>query len=77
MQDLWESLSTTDVPPLPVEFDRSVHHRLNDRLLWTHLAELVFVVLPYVLVHLGQAMCGWLRFTWSGRFPADPKNDPK
>jgi hypothetical protein len=75
MQDLWESLSTTEVPPPPAEFDRGVHHRLNDRLLWGQVAELVFGVLPYALVHLGPAVCGFLVFTWSGRFPARSSKD--
>ncbi|HVC97936.1 MAG TPA: hypothetical protein VND64_29970 [Pirellulales bacterium] len=75
MQDLWETLSATDVPPLPAEFDREVHHRLNDRLLWGQVAELVFGVLPYALAHMVQAACGWLLFTWSGRFPTSSRND--
>ena len=75
MQDLWESLSTTDVPPLPAEFEREVHHRLNDRLLWSQVAELVFAVLPFVLMHMAQAVCGLLLFTWSGRFPARSRDD--
>ena len=45
---------------LPAEFDREVHHRLNDRLLWGQVAELVFGVLPYALAHMVQAACGWL-----------------
>ncbi len=75
MQDLWETLSTTDVPPLPAEFDREVHHRLNDRLLWSQIAELVFAVLPYALIHLAQGVCGLLLFTWSGRFPTRSTKD--
>jgi hypothetical protein len=75
MQDLLETLAATVVPPLPAEFDREVHHRLNGRLLAGQVAELVFNVLPYALGHLVQALCGLLSFTWSGRFPAEKKND--
>ena len=74
MQDIWETLSTTDVPPVPAEFDREVHHRLNDRLLWSQVAELVFLVVPYALVHMVQAVCGLLQFTWSGRFSTRSKD---
>ncbi|HUY33285.1 MAG TPA: hypothetical protein VMV69_10935 [Pirellulales bacterium] len=75
MPDLWKTLSATHVPPLPAEFDRKVHRRLNDRLLWGQVAELVFSVAPYALVHLAQAACGLLLFTWAGRFPTRSKND--
>jgi hypothetical protein len=75
MQDLREILSATEVPLLPADFDRAVHHRLNGRLLAGHVAELVFAVLPYALGHLVQAVCGLLSFTWSGRFPAGSSKD--
>lgn len=75
MQDLWEALSATDVPPPPAEFDREVHRRLNGRLAWSQVAELVFGVMPYALAQMAQAVCGALLFTWSGRFPTSSKND--
>lgn len=73
--DLFDELATGEVPPLPVDFDRSVHQRLNRVLVFSQAAEVVFQVLPYALAHFGQALMGLAAFTLSGRNPAADSSD--
>jgi len=75
--DLFEQLAEDDVPPVPADFDRKVHARVNDSLLSVHLTEFVFRVVPYALGHFAQATIGLLIFTLCGRFPHDRGNRPK
>lgn len=70
-QDLLERLRETEIPPVPADFDRDVHQRVNDALLLAHVAELGLRVLPYAFVHMAQALFGWISLTFSGRFPTD------
>jgi len=69
--DLLERLAESEIPPLPADFDREVHDRVNDALMFAHFAEFGLRVLPYALVHMAQALIGLLTLTLSGRFPAD------
>ena len=69
--DIFEQLSEHEVPPIPVELDRQIHHRVNDSLLGVHVLEFVFQVIPYAALHFGQAIVGLLAVTLSGSFPHD------
>lgn len=73
--DLLERLAESEVPPLPADFDRSVHQRLNQALLVGHFVELAFRTLPYALIHFGQGLLGAVSFTLSGKFPVSNSTD--
>ena len=69
--DLFEKLAEKDVPPVPVDFDRQVHVRVNDSLLGVHITEFLCQVVPYALGHFLQATIGLLVLTLCGGFPHD------
>jgi hypothetical protein len=69
--DILEQLAATEIPPVPADFDRDVHQRVNHALVLAHVAELGLRVLPYALVHMAQALIGLFSLTLSGRFPAN------
>lgn len=80
--DILERLAESDVPPLPADFDRSVHQRLNQVLLVGQFVDLVFRTLPYALGHFARGLLGAVIFTLSGQFPVanptdslDPRED--
>ena len=73
--DLLEQLAETAVPPLPADFDRSVHQRLNKTLVVGQLIEFVGVALPYALVEFVRSIGAAALYTSSGRYPARPKNN--
>jgi hypothetical protein len=73
--DLLEQLAQTGVPPLPADFDRSVHQRLNRTLFVSQLVELVCVALPCGLAEFAQAVAAAAVYTSSGRYPAANKNN--
>ena len=75
--DIFEQLAQHDVPPMPTDFDRQVHHRVNDSLLGVHVTEFVFQVMPYALLHFAQAVMGLAMLTLSGGFPQDRGDRPK
>ena len=66
--NLLEQMSEIRVPPLPEDFDRSVHQRLNKRLLLEHLADLLFRGLPTAVAHFAQPWVGLLVYSLVGRF---------
>ena len=75
--DLLEQLADTTVPPLPADFDRSVHQRLNRTLLVGQLIEFVCLALPLALAELARATVAAAIYTLSGRYPATTKNNPE
>ena len=75
--DLLELLAATEIPPVPADFDRDVHQRVNHALLLGHVAELGLRVLPYALVHMAQALFGLAALTLSGRFPTGPSTQDR
>lgn len=68
--DLLEQLAQSEIPPVPADFDHDVHERVNDALMFGHIAEFGLRVLPYAFVHMAQALTGFFSLTLSGRFPA-------
>ena len=69
--DLLEQLADTEVPPLPVDFRRRVHRRLNHRLLAVHLGDLLVRGLPFAITSFAQALFGLIHYSASGQYPTD------
>ncbi|HVU85870.1 MAG TPA: hypothetical protein VHD36_01015 [Pirellulales bacterium] len=69
--DIFEQLAEKDVPPVPSNFDRQVHDRVNNSLFGVHITEFLFQVVPYAILHFGQAVIGLAALTLSGVFPQD------
>lgn len=63
-------LAEATVPPLPDDFDRSVHQRLNRTLVAGQLTEFACVALPCALAELARALAAAVVYTSSGRYPA-------
>ena len=72
--DLLEQLADTTIPPLPADFDRAVHQRLNRTLVVSQLIEFVCVALPFALAEFARATAAAALYTLSGRYPATTKN---
>ncbi|HVX14404.1 MAG TPA: hypothetical protein VHC22_24670 [Pirellulales bacterium] len=68
--DLLERLAETTVPPLPADFDRAVHQRLNRTLVVGHLIDFAVVALPMALAEFARAVAAAALYTLSGRYPA-------
>lgn len=70
MPDALEQLAELDVPPPPVQFDRSVHQRLNQALIFIHVIEFIFRVVPFSITRFARTFWAFLRFTLRGNFEA-------
>ena len=55
-RDVLEKLADTTVPPVPPEFDRSIHDRLNTVLVVEHLFDLALRGVPYAIGHFAEAV---------------------
>lgn len=73
--ELLEQLAETTVPPLPADFDRSVHQRLNRTLFVSQLVDFVGVAMPCGLAEFVQAVAAAAVYTSLGRYPAANKNN--
>lgn len=71
IHDLFERLADSNVPPVPADFDKHVHDRVNDTLLGVHLLEVVCQVVPYAFVQFLEGLIGLVGITLSGEFPND------
>ncbi len=69
-KNLLDQLAAREIPPLPEEFDRQIHERLNANLLVTHLADLLLRALPWACVHFGCTVIGAIGFTLTGKYPS-------
>jgi len=76
IQDWFEQLAEQEVPPVPVDFDRGVHQRVNESLLGVHYLEFACRAAPYALLHFAIAMLGALRYSLTGEFPNDRVDRP-
>jgi len=75
MPDLLEQLADHEVPPVPVRFDAELHQRVNRGLLGASLAELVLRAIPFAALHLAGAVWGLVRFTLTGRYGHERRDD--
>jgi hypothetical protein len=67
--DLIERLADSPVPPLPAEFERGVHERLNRALVIGQMLEFALRAIPYACIHFAKAVAGWIVLSVSGNFP--------
>lgn len=72
--DVFDQLAETEVPPIPADFDRSIHQRLNRVLLAIHLIDLGTRGILYAMTHFGSAVIGLLTLTFSGRYSTDRRD---
>ncbi len=70
VNDVFELLAESDIPPPPPSFDRQLHERVNRSLLLVQLMDLVFGALPWAAMHLARAFMGLVTLTVSGKFEA-------
>ncbi len=54
-RDVLKQLADTVIPPVPPEFDRSVHDRLNTVLIVEHLFDLLLRGVPFTVAHFAEA----------------------
>lgn len=68
---LLKRLAEQQVPPPPDSFENELNNRLNDRLLFTQLVELVFGAMPSACLEFGRALVGLVVLTLTGNPPGD------
>jgi hypothetical protein len=74
--DIFESLTTADVPPMPESFDRDVHRRVNNVLSGLHLLEFFTKAAAYAVAYFARAFWGAAVLTLSGRQIGDRPRSP-
>ena len=57
-------------PPLPTEFDRNLHRRLNHSLTTQHVFDLGLRALPCAAMEFVRALIGMATLTVTGKFPS-------
>ncbi len=72
-RDLLAELAESAVPPPPPTFERSLHERLNQRLVVHQVLDLILKGSGYTIWHLACGLVGLLRLTITGKFEPDPK----
>ena len=65
--NLLEQLGEFEVPPLPNDFHGQIHRRLNDRLVITHLADLLLRGLPLAMLEFVRPVVSLMLFSLSGK----------
>ncbi len=76
MPDLLEQLAELPLPPPPSQpaFDRSVHERINNRLIVSQVIDLCLRGFGYALWHFGRATFATIRYTFTGKYAENNKN---
>ena len=75
--DVLEQLADTEIPPVPREFDRSVHDRLNTVLVVEHLFDLLMRGVPYALGHFAEAVGAFVAASLSDASKNEPRRPPE
>ncbi|HWB10862.1 MAG TPA: hypothetical protein VG826_16650 [Pirellulales bacterium] len=75
--DPLEQLAQATVPPLPADFDRAVHQRLNRTLVVGQLTEFACLALPCALAEFARALAAAALYTSSGKYPAAEEREPR
>ena len=77
INDLFEQLADTDVPPPPERFGEDLHRRVNDSLTLMLFVEFVCVAFPSAVIEFGRCLAGLVRLTLTGKYaPVARKNPP-
>ncbi len=75
--DVLEQLADTEIPPVPREFDRSVHDRLNTLLVVEHLFDLLMRGVPYALGHFAEAVGAFVAASLSDPSRSETRRPPE
>ncbi|MCC7086115.1 MAG: hypothetical protein IT427_14025 [Pirellulales bacterium] len=77
MSDLFEQLAEVPVPPPPPRpvFDRSLHQRINSRLLVGQLVDLCVRGFAFALWHFFRVAAEAGRYTLTGKYGENRKTD--
>ncbi len=70
-----DQLAKLEVAAPPAEFDRQLHHRLNQSLTIQHFVDLLVRGMPWALAHFGRAVVELCAFSISGRFADERKKE--
>ena len=73
--NLLDRLGEMDVPPVPVNFHREVHRRLNLRLMLAQFLDLALRGAPSVMLEFARPVVGLIVHTLAGRYELD-RGDP-
>lgn len=74
VRNVLNELAQQEIPPPPLDLPQEVHHRLNDRLVFWHLADLVMCGIPYALVLFMKALFSAVLVSLSGKPPSDSQS---
>ena len=66
--DLFEKLAELPVPPVPETFDRTLHDRINKRLIVGQFLDFATQGFGFALVHFFRAFADLLKVTVTGKF---------
>ena len=69
----FEQLADVEVPPLPTDFDRAFHQRLNHSLVALQMLDLLVRGLPYAFGQFGRAVLGLIVYSFTGHFVQEKK----
>lgn len=75
MPNLFEELAEYEIPPLPADFGKSVHQRVNRSLVALQIIDLMWRGLPLAFLFFGRALIGLVMFTLTGTFPVEKRRD--
>lgn len=75
MPNLFQELAEHEIPPLPADFGKAVHQRVNRSLVALQLLDLLWRGLPLAFLLFGRALIGLIAFTFTGKFPVEKRRD--
>ncbi len=75
--DVLEQLADTVIPPVPPEFDRSVHDRLNTVLIVEHLLDLLLRGMPYAIGNFAEAVGAFMGASLSDTSRNETRRPPE
>lgn len=75
--NLFEQLAEHEIPPMPEDFDSSVHQRVNRSLVVLQMLDLLWRGLPLAFVLFGRAVIGMIVYSFTGKFPNEKKAHPE
>jgi len=67
--NLLDELAKSRVPPVPPEFRKRLHTRLNRLLTALHVLDLFVRAMPWAILGMLRALGGFVHYTLTGTFP--------